>query len=96
MVAPSSDVPLVFIAVWRVTGEENSASASSGEANRCVSMSAEKRRRTPDGGLDSLSVKEDSEQERRFLWREERQWKTAELKKARISKGQLSCQYSGG
>lgn len=68
MVAPSRDVPLVFMVAWRVTTEEDiSPSASSGEAKRCVSMSAEKRRRTPDGGLESLSVKEDSEQDRRFL-----------------------------
>lgn len=30
-------------------------------------MRAEKRRRAPDGGLESLSVKEDSEQDKRFL-----------------------------
>lgn len=30
-------------------------------------MRAEKRLRVPDGGLESLSVKEDSEQDRRFL-----------------------------
>lgn len=75
MVAPSREVPLVFMVAWRVMGAGDSPSASSGEAKRCVSMSAEKRRRTPDGGLESLSVKEDSEQDRRFLkgteWREE-------------------------
>ena len=30
-------------------------------------MRAEKRLRVPDGGLESLSVKEDSEQDKRFL-----------------------------
>lgn len=67
-VAPSRDVPLIFTAgVCVVVVEWPSPSASSGEAKRCVSIRAEKRRRTPDGGLESLSVKEDSEQERRFL-----------------------------
>ena len=33
-------------------------------------MRAEKRLRAPDGGLESLSVKEDSEKDKRFLKKE--------------------------
>lgn len=60
VVAPSSDAPLAFAGA-------DPESTSRGEAKRCVSMRAEKRLRVPEGGLESLSVKEDSEQERRFL-----------------------------
>lgn len=63
IVAPSSDVPLVLTGAWRMCV---SVSVSRGEETRCVSMRAEKRRRTP-GGLESDSVKEYSEQDRRFL-----------------------------
>lgn len=66
MLAPSSDVPLTLIAGWRVC---TSPPPSSGEAKRCVSISAEKRRRAP-GGLESDSVKDDSEHDKRFLHRE--------------------------
>ncbi len=66
--APSRDEPLVLMGVWRVCV---SPSPSSGEAKRCVSISAEKRRRAP-GGLESDSVKDDSEHDKRFLERAER------------------------
>lgn len=64
--APSSDVPLTFTGACLLDAC-SSESTSRGEAKRCVSMRAEKRLRVPDGGLESLSVKEDSEQDKRFL-----------------------------
>lgn len=64
--APSREVPLAFTGGC-LLGTGTSESTSSGEARRCVSMRAEKRLRAPDGGLESLSVKEDSEQDKRFL-----------------------------
>lgn len=64
--APSSEAPLAFTGACLLdTG--SSESTSRGEAKRCVSIRAEKRLRVPDGGLESLSVKEDSEQDKRFL-----------------------------
>lgn len=65
--APSSDKPLVLMGVLRV---RTSPSPSSGEAKRCVSISAEKRRRAP-GGLESDSMKDNSEHDRRFLQRQQ-------------------------
>lgn len=65
-IAPSREAPLAFIGGCLV-GTCSSESTSRGEARRCVSMRAEKRLRAPDGGLESLSVKEDSEQDKRFL-----------------------------
>lgn len=64
--APSREVPLAFTAGC-LLDTSSSESISRGEAKRCVSMRAEKRLRVPEGGLESLSVKEDSEQEKRFL-----------------------------
>lgn len=62
----SREAPLVFTGgCFPVT--DSSESSSSGEAKRYVSMRAEKRLRAPDGGLDSNSVKNDSEQDKRFL-----------------------------
>lgn len=67
--APSSDAPLVFICCCCLLGTCSSPSTSSGEAKRCVSISAEKRRRArAEGGLASLSGrKDDSEHDKRFL-----------------------------
>lgn len=64
--APSREVPLAFTGGCLV-GTGSSESTSRGEARRCVSMRAEKRLRVPEGGLESLSVKEVSEQDKRFL-----------------------------
>ncbi|KAG7279725.1 hypothetical protein CRUP_011657 [Coryphaenoides rupestris] len=67
--APSSDAPLVFICCCCLLGTCSSPSTSSGEAKRCVSIRAEKRRRArAEGGLASLSGrKDDSEYDKRFL-----------------------------
>lgn len=65
-IAPSREAPLAFTGGCLVC-TCSSVSTSRGEARRCVSMRAEKRLRAPDGGLESLSVKEDSEQDKRFL-----------------------------
>ena len=65
--APSSEAPLVFICCV-LPPSVSSPSPSSGEAKRCVSISAEKRRRArADGGLESLSGNETSEHDSRFL-----------------------------
>lgn len=64
--APSREAPLVFTEGC-LLGIGSSESTSRGEAKRCVSMRAEKRLRAPDGGLESLSIKEVSEQDKRFL-----------------------------
>ncbi len=72
--APSSDMPLVLKGVWRVCV---SPSPSSGEAKRCVSISAEKRLRAP-GELESDSAKDDSEHDKRFLERAERTARVSE------------------
>ena len=65
-IAPSREVPLVFTGGC-LLGADSSESSSRGEAKRYVSIKAEKRLRAPDGGLESLSVKEDSDQDKRFL-----------------------------
>lgn len=70
--APSREVPLVFTGGC-LLDKGSSESTSRGEAKRCVSMRAEKRLRAPDGGLESLSVKEDSEQDKRFLEKKNKQ-----------------------
>lgn len=65
-IAPSREAPLVFTGGCLV-GTCSSESTSRGEARRWISMRAENRLRAPEGGLESLSVKEDSEQDKRFL-----------------------------
>lgn len=62
----SREAPLVFTGGC-LTDIDSSESSSRGDAKRYVSIRAEKRLRAPDGGLESLSVKNDSEQDKRFL-----------------------------
>lgn len=66
VVVPSTEDPLLLAPLCCSCV---STSPSRGKARRCVSISAEKRRLAPRGGLESPSMYRDSEHESRFLHR---------------------------